>query len=87
MGRKKLQEGEVNKSQAIRDLLKENPKIKANDAVAALAEKGVRITGSSPVIADRWTRGLGALGRGDGALGLGGGGGSTGFAPGPPSRW
>jgi hypothetical protein len=34
---------ETNKSQAIRDLLKENPKIKAGDAVSALAEKGVAI--------------------------------------------
>ena len=43
MARKKLAEGEVNKSQAICDLLKWNPKIKANDAVSALAEKGVTI--------------------------------------------
>lgn len=46
MGRKKLAEGEINKSQLIRDLLKENPKIKANDAVSALAEKGVTIKAS-----------------------------------------
>lgn len=39
-------EGEVNKSQAIRDVLKENPKIKANDAVSALAEKGIQIKAS-----------------------------------------
>ena len=43
MARKKLAEGEINRSQAIRDLLKENPKIKASDAVSALAEKGVKI--------------------------------------------
>ena len=43
MARKKLQEGEVNKSQAIRDLLKDNPKIKAGEAVSALAEKGITI--------------------------------------------
>lgn len=33
----------VNKSQAIRDLLKESPKIKAGDAIAALSEKGVKV--------------------------------------------
>ena len=43
MARKKLQAGEVNKSQAIRDLLKEQPDIKANDAVSALGAKGVTI--------------------------------------------
>jgi hypothetical protein len=32
----------VNWSQAVRDLLKENPKIKAKDAVAALAERSLR---------------------------------------------
>jgi hypothetical protein len=37
------QNGDTNKSQAIRDLLKENPKIKAGDAVTALAAKGVEI--------------------------------------------
>lgn len=46
MGRKKLQAGEINKSQLIRDLLKENPKIKANNAVSALAEKGITIKSS-----------------------------------------
>lgn len=40
---KKKQDGEVNKSQAIRDLLKENPEIKAGDAIAQLADKGVEI--------------------------------------------
>ena len=44
MGRKKLQEGEINKSQAIRDLLKENPKIKAGEAISTLAAKGVTVT-------------------------------------------
>ena len=43
MAKKQQQPGEFNKSQAIRELLKENPKIKANAAVAALAEKGVAI--------------------------------------------
>jgi hypothetical protein len=42
---KKNGNGDVNKSQAIRELLKANPKIKATDAVAALAEKGVTVTG------------------------------------------
>jgi len=46
MGRKKLQEGEINKSQAIRDLLKENPKIKASEAISTLAGKGVTVTSS-----------------------------------------
>jgi hypothetical protein len=43
MGRKAKQVGEVNKSAAIRDLLKEKPDIKANDAVSALAERGIAI--------------------------------------------
>jgi hypothetical protein len=43
MGRKAKQVGEVNKSAAIRDLLKEKPNIKANDAVSALAEKGITV--------------------------------------------
>jgi hypothetical protein len=42
---KKATGGEPNKSQAIRDLLKENPKIKASDAVASLKEKGIKVTG------------------------------------------
>jgi hypothetical protein len=45
MAKSKPAEGEVNKSEAIRALLKENPKIKANDAVAALAAKGIKATG------------------------------------------
>jgi hypothetical protein len=43
---KKAKDTEVNKSQAIRELLKENPKIKAKDAVTALAEKGVQVKAS-----------------------------------------
>ena len=43
MAKKKLQEGEVNKSQAIRELLKEKPDIKASEAISALAEKGITI--------------------------------------------
>ena len=43
---KKAKDAEVNKSHAIRELLKENPKIKAKDAVAALAEKGVVVKAS-----------------------------------------
>lgn len=35
--------GEVNKSQAIRDLLKENPKIKAREVVDTLAQQGIVI--------------------------------------------
>jgi hypothetical protein len=46
MGRKAKQAAEVNRSQAIRDLLKEKPDIKANDAVSALAEKGITIKSS-----------------------------------------
>lgn len=44
MARKKLQEGEVNRSQAIRDLLKANPKIKASEAISTLAARGVTVT-------------------------------------------
>ncbi|HEX3315157.1 MAG TPA: hypothetical protein VHR72_09725 [Gemmataceae bacterium] len=43
---KKAQLGEVNRSQAIRDLLKEQPGIKASEAVAALAKMGVPIKAS-----------------------------------------
>lgn len=43
---RKIHGGGVNRSQAIRDLLKEQPDIKANDAVAALAEKGITIKSS-----------------------------------------
>lgn len=35
--------GGVNKSQAIRDLLKENPSIKGKEAIATLAKKGIHI--------------------------------------------
>lgn len=38
-----MKEGEVSKSQSIRDLLKEKPGISGKDAVAALAEKGIKI--------------------------------------------
>jgi hypothetical protein len=40
---RKLKEGEVNKSQEIRDLLTLNPKIKASEAVAQLAQRGIKI--------------------------------------------
>lgn len=40
---KKSAEGKVNRSAAIRELLKEKPDIKGNDAVSALAEKGIKI--------------------------------------------
>lgn len=45
MARKSKTDGS-NKSQAIRDLLKEKPEIKASEAVAALAEKGIAIKSS-----------------------------------------
>jgi len=41
---KKAPEGEVNRSQAIRDLLKENPEIKFSEAVSTLAEKGIKFS-------------------------------------------
>lgn len=40
---RKAQNGEVNKSQAIRDLLATNPKIKATEAIAELKAKGIAI--------------------------------------------
>ncbi len=40
---KKAKDGKVNRSEAIRDLLKEKPEIKATEAVEALAAKGVTI--------------------------------------------
>ena len=43
---KKQAAGEVNKSQAIRDLLKENPKIKGKEAVAKLAANGIEVKNS-----------------------------------------
>src|SRR5262245_33442536 len=42
MGRKSSN-GEVNKSAAIRELIKEQPKIKASDAIAALNAKGIKV--------------------------------------------
>ena len=42
---KKASNSEVNKSEAIRKLLRESPKIKATEAVAALGEKGIKVTG------------------------------------------
>mgnify|MGYP001090708735 CR=1 FL=1 len=41
---RKAANGEVNKSQEIRDLLKSDPAIKATDVVKKLADKGVKIT-------------------------------------------
>ena len=38
------QKNGVNKSQAIRDILKANPKIASKEAVAALHEKGIEIS-------------------------------------------
>lgn len=40
---KKFHSGGVNKSQAIRDLLKTDPKIKAKDAVTTLGAEGITI--------------------------------------------
>jgi hypothetical protein len=40
---KKAKSGEVNRSAAIRDLLKAKPDIKASEAVAALAAKGIKV--------------------------------------------
>lgn len=40
---KKAQHGGVNKSQAIRDLLKENPNIKAGEAIEILGKKGIAV--------------------------------------------
>jgi hypothetical protein len=42
---KKAKSGEVNRSAAIRDLLKEKPDINASEAIAALAAKGIKIRG------------------------------------------
>jgi hypothetical protein len=39
---KKAQSGEVNKSEAIRELLRENPKTTASEVVATLAERGIK---------------------------------------------
>jgi len=40
---KKTKSGEVNKSAEIRDLIKQNPEITANEAIAALAKKGIKV--------------------------------------------
>ena len=40
---KKTQNGELNRSAAIRDLLKEKPNIKASEAVGTLAAKGITV--------------------------------------------
>jgi len=40
---KKPPTGEVNKSQAIRDVLNKNPAMKAGDVVAALAARGIKV--------------------------------------------
>jgi len=40
----KSNSGEVNRSAAIRDLFKEKPDIKASEAIAALAAKGITIS-------------------------------------------
>jgi hypothetical protein len=40
---RKHQSGEVNKSQAMRDLLAKNPEIKVAEAIAALAKQGIKV--------------------------------------------
>jgi len=40
---KKSSNGDVNKSQAIRDLYKENPKMKAKEVVEVLGQRGVDV--------------------------------------------
>ena len=41
---KKIKNGEVNRSAALRDLLKERPDIRASEAVATLAAKGIAVS-------------------------------------------
>jgi hypothetical protein len=43
---RKASSGGVNKSEAIRDLLKANPKISGKEAIAALAAKGIEVKNS-----------------------------------------
>jgi hypothetical protein len=40
---RKASSGGVNKSEAIRNLLKENPKLSAKEAIDALAAKGIKV--------------------------------------------
>lgn len=40
---RKAANGEVNKSAAIREILKEQPMIKASEAIAALGAKGIKV--------------------------------------------
>lgn len=41
---RKAKNGEVNKSQAIRDVLSQTPEIKVSEVVATLKEKGIKVT-------------------------------------------
>jgi len=41
---KKAPEGQLSRSQAIRDILKTNPEIKFNEAIATLAAKGIKFS-------------------------------------------
>src|SRR5438477_12385480 len=43
---RKLKEGEVNKSAEIRNLLKQNPRIKASEAMDALRQRGIDVASS-----------------------------------------
>jgi hypothetical protein len=44
MARKSSKPGEVNKSAAIRDLIKQNPQITASEAIAALGATGIKVS-------------------------------------------
>ena len=47
MARKSTKPGEVNKSEAVRELLKENPAIKAGEVIDTLAKKGIKVNPST----------------------------------------
>jgi hypothetical protein len=40
---KKAKSGEINKSAELRDLIRQNPKITAPEAIAALAQRGIKV--------------------------------------------
>jgi len=46
MARKSTKPGEVNKSEAMRDLLTKNPEMKAAEALATLAKEGIKVVPS-----------------------------------------
>lgn len=47
MARKSTKPGEANKSEAIRELLKQNPALKAGEVIEALAGKGIKVNPST----------------------------------------